>query len=69
MKSQRARERRVSRFMVVQLDSFDQAQEYGKFGNDLLGVSKDNHVFLTLEWLEPWWKYLARAGRKNCRTH
>lgn len=48
---------------IVQLDSFDQAREYGTCWNDLLGCSVDNHVFLTLEWLETWWKHLG-SGRE-----
>ena len=31
--------------------------------NDLVDRSKDNHIFLTLEWLATWWKYF-NAGRK-----
>ena len=48
---------------VVQLDSFDEIREFGIHWNNLVESSKDNHIFLTLEWLATWWKYY-RAHRE-----
>lgn len=48
---------------VVRLDSFAQIHEYGVRWNDLLSISRDNHVFLTLEWLETWWKHFGAKRR------
>lgn len=48
---------------VLQLDSFEQISDLGFHWNKLLESSKDNHIFLTLEWLATWWKYY-RAHRE-----
>jgi CelD/BcsL family acetyltransferase involved in cellulose biosynthesis len=44
---------------IVQLDSFQQVQEFGLDWDSLLNMSKDNTVFLTLDWLETWWKHFG----------
>lgn len=48
---------------VVQLDTFEQVHEYGVCWDDLLNMSKDNHVFQTLEWQETWWKHFGAKRR------
>lgn len=42
---------------IVHLDSFEQVAELGADWNDLLRGSRDDQIFLTLEWLATWWKY------------
>lgn len=44
---------------VVELDRFDRVQDYGVCWNDLLGMSRDNHIFQTREWLETWWTHFG----------
>ncbi len=42
---------------VIHLNRFEQIREFGICWNDLLDSSKDNHVFMTWEWLTTWWKH------------
>lgn len=56
--SHKVREKEL-RLKVVRLDSFEQIQEFNVQWNDLLNSSKDDHVFLTLEWLSSWWKHFG----------
>jgi len=42
---------------VIQLNSFEQIHEFGVCWSDLLHNSKDNNVFMTLDWLTTWWKH------------
>jgi CelD/BcsL family acetyltransferase involved in cellulose biosynthesis len=48
---------------VVQLEGFDRTREYGIIWDDLVANSKDNHIFLTQEWLDAWWKHFGRNRR------
>lgn len=48
---------------VIRLNNFERINEYGVHWNDLLDSSKDNHIFMTLEWLATWWKYYGNNRR------
>lgn len=44
---------------IVRVESFEQIPELGIRWKELLERSRDNHIFLTLEWLTTWWKYYS----------
>jgi CelD/BcsL family acetyltransferase involved in cellulose biosynthesis len=42
------------------LDDFNEVENYGSQWDDFLRISVDNHVFLTREWLETWWRHFGK---------
>ena len=44
---------------VIHLNSFEQILEFGVYWDELLDGGKDDHVFMTMEWLTTWWKHYS----------
>lgn len=44
---------------IIELKNFSQIEDYGVSWDYLLNISRDNHIFLTREWLETWWKHFG----------
>jgi CelD/BcsL family acetyltransferase involved in cellulose biosynthesis len=46
---------------ILELQRFDERNDFETWWNQLLSNSLDNHPFLTYEWLTSWWKYFGKG--------
>src|SRR5271157_2117020 len=45
---------------ILELNQFDELNDFGTDWNQLLSKSLDNHPFLTSQWLTSWWKHFGK---------
>ena len=46
---------------IIELQRFDERNDFETWWNQLLSNSLDNHPFLTYEWLTLWWKHFGKG--------